>query len=102
MPTIACCMPLLRPGEQTRARRRVCRTNHHVVEGVGYSIVGGKRLDWQERDIFCVPSWVYHEHANASESEDACLFCFNDLPVMQALGLYREEAFGDNGGYQPL
>jgi gentisate 1,2-dioxygenase len=24
-----------------------------------------------------------------------------DLPVMQALGLYREEAFGDNGGQQP-
>ena len=27
---------------------------------------------------------------------------FNDLPVMHALGLYREEAFGDNGGRQPL
>ena len=35
-------------------------------------------------------------------SEDACLFSFNDLPVMQALGLYREEAFGDNGGQQPV
>jgi gentisate 1,2-dioxygenase len=39
---------------------------------------------------------------NASASEDACLFTFNDLPVMNALGLYREEAFGDNGGRQPL
>ena len=37
-----------------------------------------------------------------SASEDACLFTFNDLPVMHALGLYREEAFGDNGGRQPL
>ena len=43
-----------------------------------------------------MPSWAWHEHANASASEDACLFSFNDLPVMQALGLYREEAFGDN------
>ena len=25
-----------------------------------------------------------------------------DLPVMRALGLYREEAFGENGGQQPL
>ena len=36
------------------------------------------------------------------DREDACLFAFNDLPVMRALGLYREEAFGDNGGQQPL
>jgi len=25
-----------------------------------------------------------------------------DTPELQALGLYREEAFGDNGGQQPL
>jgi 1-hydroxy-2-naphthoate dioxygenase len=35
MPTIACYMQLLRPGEQTRACRRVCCTNFHVVEGAG-------------------------------------------------------------------
>jgi gentisate 1,2-dioxygenase len=49
-----------------------------------------------------VPSWAWHEHANASASEDACLFAFNDLPVMRSLGLYREEAFGDNEGRQKL
>ena len=47
-----------------------------------------------------MPSWVWHEHGNASDSDDACLFTFNDLPVMRALGLYREEAYGDNGGQQ--
>jgi gentisate 1,2-dioxygenase len=30
------------------------------------------------------------------------LFCFNDLPVMHALGLYREEAFGENQGHQKI
>ena len=40
--------------------------------------------------------------ATCPRRDDACLFTFNDLPVMQALGLYREEAFGDNGGYQPV
>jgi gentisate 1,2-dioxygenase len=47
MSTIACHMQLLRPGETTRARRRVCCTNYHVVEGVGYSVVGGQRFDWE-------------------------------------------------------
>ena len=47
MPTIACHMQLLRPGEKTRARRRICRTNYHVVEGAGYSVVGDERFDWE-------------------------------------------------------
>ncbi len=64
MPTITCAMQLLRPGEKTRARRRVCCTNFHVVEGAGYSIVG-------DRPVF--------------------LFSFSDAPVMKALSLYREE-----------
>src|SRR3977135_3123200 len=36
MPTIACHMQLLRPGEKTQARRRVCCTNYPVVGGAGY------------------------------------------------------------------
>ena len=59
-------------------------------------------FEWTERDIFCVPSWALHEHANASRSEDACLFSFNDLPAIRALGLYREEAYAENGGHQPV
>ena len=65
-----------------------------------FSMIEGRRFDWQERDIFCVPSWMFHEHANASSTDEACLFCFNDLPVMHSLGLYREEALAGNEGRQ--
>jgi gentisate 1,2-dioxygenase len=91
MPTIACSMQMLRPGESTRAWRRVCRTNYHVVEGGGYSIVGGERLDWDEKDVFTVPTWAFCEHVN-SGNRPAFLFSFSDAPVMRALGLYRDEA----------
>jgi gentisate 1,2-dioxygenase len=90
MPTIACHMQLLRPGEQTRARRRVCRTNYHVVEGAGYSVVGGQRLDWEDKDVFTVPTWTFSEHVNSGNGL-AFLFSFSDAPVMKALSLYREE-----------
>jgi gentisate 1,2-dioxygenase len=92
MPTINASMQLLRPGEQTRAHRHTGSFLYQVAKGRGFSVVGGQRLDWEERDIFCVPSWTLHEHGNASRTEDACLFCFSDLPVMKALGLYREQA----------
>jgi gentisate 1,2-dioxygenase len=90
MPTIACHMQLLRPGETTRAWRRVCRTNYHVVEGAGYSVVGSRRLDWEDKDVFTVPTWTFCEHVNSSD-RPAFLFSFSDAPVMKALSLYRDE-----------
>jgi gentisate 1,2-dioxygenase len=102
MQTIGASMQMLRPGEKTRAHRHTGSSIYQVAKGEGYSIIGGKRFDWKRRDIFCVPAWAVHEHGNASHSDDACLFCFNDLPVMHALGLYREEAFGENQGHQQV
>ena len=102
MRTLGASMQLLRPGEHTQAHRHTGSFLYHVAKGRGHSIINGQRYDWQERDIFCVPSWAWHEHVNASVSDDACLFCLSDLPVMRALGLYREQAFGDNGGRQPI
>ena len=91
MPTIACHMQLLRPGEKTTAWRRVCRTNYHLVEGAGYSIVGDRRLDWDDKDVFTVPTWTFCEHVNSGD-RPAFLFSFSDAPVMKALSLYRDEA----------
>lgn len=102
MPTIGACMQLLRPGEHTKAHRHTGSFIYQVAKGSGYSIIEGRRYDWTERDIFCVPSWAMHEHVNLSSNDDACLFCFNDLPVMRALSLYREEALKDNDGHQTL
>src|SRR5438105_2411854 len=90
MPTITCHMQLLRPGEKTQARRRVCRTNYHVVEGAGYSMVGEQRLDWEDKDVFTVPTWTFYEHVNSGD-RPAFLFSFSDAPVMKALSLYRDE-----------
>jgi gentisate 1,2-dioxygenase len=90
MPTIACYMQLLRPGEKTPAHRRVCRTNYHVVEGTGYSVVGHRRLDWEDKDVLTVPTWTFCEHVNSGD-RPAFLFSFSDAPVMKALSFYREE-----------
>lgn len=100
MQTIGASMQMLRGGEQTRAHRHTGSFIYQVAKGRGFSVIGGKRFDWKERDIFCVPSWAWHEHGNASDRDDACLFAFHDLPVMQSLGLYREETYGDNQGQQ--
>jgi len=102
MQTMGATMQLLRAGEHTKAHKHTGSFVYQCAKGRGYSIIGGKRFDWNERDIFCVPSWTYHEHVNLSDTEDACLFSFNDLPTIEALGLYQEKAYPENDGYQVL
>jgi gentisate 1,2-dioxygenase len=100
LPTIGLAIQMLRPSVHTQAHRHVSSTVYHVVRGEGSTIVEGERLAWSERDFLVVPSWTWHEHANASASEPAILFQMNDAPAMEALGLYRHEAYGANGGRQ--
>ena len=87
------------------APRRIAtpaRSSTPAPRAAAHSIIAGKRYDWSKNDIFVVPSWACHEHANASERDDAVLFSFSDLPSMVALGLYREENLTDNDGHQKL
>ncbi|MCK9513734.1 MAG: cupin domain-containing protein [Pigmentiphaga sp.] len=102
MSTMGASMQMLRPGFVGKAHRHTGSFLYQVAKGSGYSIINGQRFDWQEHDIFCVPSWAWHEHVNASSTEDACLFSFNDLPVMEKLSLYYEEALAENDGHQPV
>ena len=100
MPTIACHIQMLRPGETTKAHRHTAGAIYHVVQGRGRSIVRGQEMEWDEKDVFCVPGWAYHEHANASATEPAVLFSFTETPVLRSLNLSREQAHPD--GHQAL
>ena len=96
LPTMGAYLQLLREGEHTRAHRHVASTVYHVAEGGGYSVINGERFDWEEGDTFVVPTWAWHEHA--SEQGEAVLFSFSDRPILQALGLDREQAL--EAGFQ--
>jgi len=90
MPTIGAQLQRLGPGEETKAHRHTGSAIYQVAKGRGWSVIDGKRFDWEEKDIFALPSWASHSHANASATDDAVLFSFNDFPAMKALALYRE------------
>ncbi len=102
MQTLGGSIQLLRAGEATKAHRHTGSICYTVAKGSGYSIIDGKRFDWRKNNIFVVPSWAIHEHANGSASEDAVLFSFHDLPAMRSLGLYQEEEYTENGGHQAV
>jgi len=101
LPTISAWVQMLRPGVHTQAHRHTTSAVYHVIEGAGSTIINGQRFDWQKGDFLALPPWCWHEHLNTSSSP-ALLFSITDTPVLEAFGLYREEAYTDNGGHQPI
>ena len=57
-------------------------THYIGVEGRGYTIAGDTRIEWRPHDVFCVPSWHWHEHGNDS-GEDAIVYSVSDAPVIE-------------------
>lgn len=91
LPTIGTVLQRLRPGFAGRAHRHTGSVVYYVVRGAGVSTVAGNEYRWGQGDFFAVPPWAAHAHANPHGGE-AVLFQVNDIPVMQALGFWREEA----------
>ncbi len=84
MPTMGARLELVKESKPIRHTGSVI---YQVAAGRGWSEIGDQRFEWEEKDIFVVPSWTKYRHGSAGE---AVLFSFNDFPAMRALGLYRE------------
>ncbi|HEX9443042.1 MAG TPA: cupin domain-containing protein [Candidatus Binatia bacterium] len=90
-PTLSCRVQMLRPGERTKAHRHTSSACYHAVSGRGSTVVGGETFDWEQGDCFVIPPWYGHKHANASRRDEAVLFSLSDSPMLEALGMHREE-----------
>jgi gentisate 1,2-dioxygenase len=80
-------MQLLPRGFQSSPYRSTDGTVHVVVEGEGYSLIGGTRVDWTIGDVFAIPSWLEATHHPSRES---VLFGASDRATQEKLGLWRE------------
>lgn len=90
LPTMSCELQLLKPRKITKAHRHTSTALYHVFRGRGRTAVGEGHLEWAKGDSFVIPLWQWHHHENLAQ-EEAILFSINDRPVMEGLGLYREE-----------
>lgn len=81
-------------GTTSPAKHETTNFIFHVISGSGSTTVkhveAGNEysLSWKQGDTFCVPSWHRFEHT-AEQREDVFLFCFNDRPMLDALGWWR-------------
>lgn len=90
LPTFACEIQLLQPGQKTKEHRHISTTIYQVFRGKGATIIDGERYEWSQGDIFVVPPWSWHRHENLQDA-DTILYSMNDWPALKALGLFQEE-----------
>jgi gentisate 1,2-dioxygenase len=79
-------------GLRAPRRRMTASQIYNVIAGHGHSRIGDTTLAWGPGDTFAVPAWFAHEH-EADAGESAYLFSYSDRPMLESLGLYREESF---------
>jgi len=87
---------LLRPGEETLAKRETCNTFAVVLEGQGYTEVGGQRFDWERNDIVVIPNFLWRRHVNTGKT-DAVLYTVSDAALMRNIGQYRAQGKAVDG-----
>jgi gentisate 1,2-dioxygenase len=96
-PTLDYRAMLLRPQEETRAKRETASTLYQVIDGRGTTEIAGRRFDWQENDIFVVPGFLWRRHRNTGE-RDAVLYAVSDAPLLEKIGQYRAQGrLADDG-----
>lgn len=91
-PSLNVITQVFKPGERDHAHRHSNVALFLVFQGEGYSIVDGEKIEWEKGDLVLAPAWSAHEHCNTSETEDAILVTFQDVPAVSNLGTWFFEA----------
>jgi gentisate 1,2-dioxygenase len=92
---------LLRPGEETLPKRETSSTFMVVMEGEGYTEVGGQRFTWQRNDIVVMPNFLWRHHVNTGR-KDAVVYTTSDAALMRNIGQYRAQGKVKDGSVVQL
>jgi gentisate 1,2-dioxygenase len=95
-PTLDYSAQLIRPGEELQLKRETSSTFIVVMEGRGFSEIGGQKFDWETNDIMAVPNFLWRRHVNTGKS-DAILYTVSDRALLTAMGQYRSQGKNPKG-----
>jgi len=66
----------------------------YVLDGTGYSIVDGERVDWKKGDLVLLPmkpEGVEHQHFNAQPGTPAVWVAFYSIPIIEHIAAEMEQ-----------
>ena len=92
--TIGVDITTIGPNSNDRKHRHTYETIVFVLEGSGYSVVEGDRVEWKAGDALHIPPWAWHQHFNSDPDKEVKFLSGTNAPLLQSVGDvdYREEA----------
>ncbi|NRB39950.1 MAG: cupin domain-containing protein [Pseudomonadales bacterium] len=83
----------LLPGDRSNSHRHTYETIAYILEGRGYSMIEGQKVEWQKGDAIYIPNWAWHHHVNTDPKNAAKYLACENAPMLQNLGqlAIREE-----------
>ncbi len=66
----------------------------YIINGKGYSVVEGNKVEWESGDIIYAPPWSWHQHFNTDPDNEVRYVAYTNAPLLQNVGgiARREEA----------
>ncbi|MBM3488115.1 MAG: cupin domain-containing protein [Alphaproteobacteria bacterium] len=86
-PGIRVTLEVLNPGEQSAPIRHNSTQVNFCIKGAGQSVVGGKRFDFAEHDVWNFPSMLTYWHINNSKSVHARL-TYSNAPLLEKMNVH--------------
>jgi gentisate 1,2-dioxygenase len=95
MTTLGASLTLLPRGFSSRPYKSTDGAAAVLVEGLVEVEAGGETFAFRPGDVLALPGWTAYRFKAVHES---VFFAFSDEPTHRALGLWREERSGSDGG----
>jgi quercetin dioxygenase-like cupin family protein len=92
--TVSVNITSIKPGSNDRKHRHYYETLLFIMEGRGYSIIEGERIEWEAGDALHIPPWSWHQHFNSVSDKEVRYLAATNAPLLQCVGgiALREEA----------
>lgn len=81
----------LAPGGKSQRHTHMNSANVYVLEGTGYDIHDGVRLDWKAGDAFVIRNNCVHQHFNADSKRPARVLIIKSKPLFMFFNLFFQK-----------
>lgn len=89
-PGIAVSISVLKPGERTKPIRHNSSQVNFCICGGGQTIVDGKRIQYEQYDVWNTPPWAIYEHSN-NTNELQVRLTYSNFPLLEKMKVHVVE-----------
>ena len=98
-PGIAVSVCVLLPGERTRPIRHNSTQVNFCIRGCGAAVVAGRRIAYEQYDVWNTPPWAVYEHVNDSDEPHVRL-TYSNSALLEKMNVHVAEEDPSAGAAQ--